>query len=193
MNKLPIRRCSLCGERRKEKMGNVETGGVRLSVPPRSVIFFRPDTDEPLVICRDCFKAGRFEGFEDDEIATCQEAFSRAEKDSKLFGERIGKYKYAKWAKDLTEDQLEALLWAVGEFGHRAYEPFIALRQYSPQDPFAYGRALAGLQAIVDFSRERPMSLEQLLGKVRKTVQDTRQALNKEHQPAMKARKRRSE
>lgn len=34
--------------------------------------------------------------------------------------ERLALGKYTRWAADLTEDELTAVLWAVGEFGVRA-------------------------------------------------------------------------
>ena len=40
---------------------------------------------------------------------------------SDSFRERLRLGKYSRWAVDLTEAQLEAVLWMVGEYGYRAY------------------------------------------------------------------------
>jgi hypothetical protein len=53
---------------------------------------------------------------------------------SKQFLEKISKDKYARWAVDLTEDHLETLLWAVGEYGVRSDKPLELLHAHMPRD-----------------------------------------------------------
>ena len=47
------------------------------------------------------------------------------------FREKIRFGKYSRWAVDLTEEQLPALFWAVGEYGYRADQPLAVLRRYA--------------------------------------------------------------
>jgi hypothetical protein len=74
-----------------------------------------------------------------------------------------------RWAADLTADDLQAIIWMVGEFGRRASHVLAALdQQWSespPQDPVAAARAklaLEGLFRVV--CGERP-SVEEFFGR----------------------------
>ena len=69
------------------------------------------------------------------------------------FNEKIRLGKYTRWAKGMTEDQLEGLLWAVGEFGCRASIPLEVLSKHPVDDVFAHARAVTGLKIIADFAR----------------------------------------
>src|SRR5437879_2085270 len=75
----------------------------------------------------------------------------------------------SRWAADLTADDLQAVLWMVGEFGRRASHVLAALDQcwsdFPPQDPVASARAklaLEGLSRVV--CGERP-SVEEFIGR----------------------------
>jgi diguanylate cyclase (GGDEF)-like protein len=68
----------------------------------------------------------------------------------------------SKWAADLTEEQLEAVLWMIGEFGRRAAHVLMALdrcwSESPPHDPVASARAklaLEGLFRVVNGDRPR--------------------------------------
>jgi hypothetical protein len=58
----------------------------------------------------------------------------------------------SKWAADLTEDEIQAVVWMVGEFGRRASHVLAALdQQWSespPQDQVASARARLALEAL---------------------------------------------
>lgn len=95
---------------------------------------------------------------------------------SEQFRERIGKAKYARWAKELTEEHLEALLSAVGEYGYRSHETLKVLRQHAPRDHPSYARAILALEILADFSHERPTNLEHLQERIRKALGDVRTA-----------------
>ena len=81
---------------------------------------------------------------------------------SEQFRKRIEVGKYTRWAKDLTEEHLEALLWAVGEYGYRSHHGLDVLREHPPRDPVAHARAMVGLEVLADFSARRPINMESL-------------------------------
>ena len=81
-------------------------------------------------------------------------------------GERIRKTKYTRWAQDLTAEQLEALLWAVGEFAYRAEVPLAVLRKHGPGDNIGFARAILGLEVLNDFGKRRPITVEQMRRKI---------------------------
>jgi hypothetical protein len=67
------------------------------------------------------------------------------------FRKRLELGKYTRWAVNLTEPHLEALLWMVGEFGCRA--PVVLRLLEKHQDEFThqdelYARAKVALQSI---------------------------------------------
>src|SRR5438067_2403460 len=77
----------------------------------------------------------------------------------------------SKWAADLTEDELRAVIWMVGEFGRRAPQVLAALDrpwvELPPPDLVAATRAklaLEGLFRVV--CGDRP-SVEEFLGRWR--------------------------
>jgi hypothetical protein len=57
---------------------------------------------------------------------------------------RIGKY--SGWAVDLTEPQLEAVLWMIGEFGYRAYHVLPLLAKLWSKE--GSGRAVLALESL---------------------------------------------
>ena len=74
--------------------------------------------------------------------------------------------KYTKWAIDLTEAQLEALLWAVGEYGYRASDPLEVLDRYATKDP-PYARYMVGLKTIAEYTSGKQTDLDSLLHRLR--------------------------
>ena len=85
------------------------------------------------------------------------------------FRRRLQFGKYTKWAIDLTEDQMEALLWAVGEYGCRSYEPLDLLHRFAAKDAF-FARYNAGLEAIAQFTGGHPMNLERFFERLRQAT-----------------------
>jgi len=92
------------------------------------------------------------------------------------FRERIRNRKYCSWAADLTEDQLEALLWALGEYGYRADNPLRILHQHSPMDPIYHARAVLALEVLADFTHGKPITPHPLCERIRQVAEDTRRA-----------------
>jgi hypothetical protein len=84
---------------------------------------------------------------------------------SKQFLEKISKDKYARWAVDLTEDHLETLLWAVGEYGVRSDKPLELLHAHMPRD-YSHARAVLALEVLAEFVNGRPISLERYCDRV---------------------------
>src|SRR5437899_1671809 len=95
------------------------------------------------------------------------------------FRKRIEQRKYAKWAKDLTEDQLEALLCAVGEFGYRAFEPLRILHRHSPKDSVSHARAVLALEILAEFAFGKPTTLEPLRKRFSQAMEDLRRAMKR--------------
>ena len=79
------------------------------------------------------------------------------------YRKRLKYGKYTRWAVDLTEDQLEALFWAIGEYGYRASDPLEVLRRYSPTKDGSYGRYMTGLLTIAEFVDGKTTDLNSFL------------------------------
>lgn len=70
---------------------------------------------------------------------------------TEVFRDRLSKGKYTRWAADLDEEQVQAILWLLGEFGCRSVklrEKLLAEGEYSRAVA-----ALEGLSAIVKGER----------------------------------------
>ncbi|MGZ8939186.1 MAG: DUF2442 domain-containing protein [Limisphaerales bacterium] len=80
---------------------------------------------------------------------------------SKEFRKKL-ETKYSSWAKDLTEDHLEALFWAMGEYGYRASYPLEVLHRYATKDQ-SYARYMVGLETIAEFIGGRRTNLDSLI------------------------------
>jgi hypothetical protein len=91
---------------------------------------------------------------------------------SESFREKIGSYKYSQWARDLTEDQFEALLGAVGEYGYRSIRVLQILRQHIPKDDPAFARAMVGLELLSEFCLGSSIDREGLSERLRKALCD---------------------
>jgi len=75
----------------------------------------------------------------------------------------------SKWAADLTADDVQAVLWMVGEFGRRASNVLAALEQhwseFPPQDEVASARAKLALEGLFRMvCGERP-SVDEFIGR----------------------------
>jgi hypothetical protein len=95
------------------------------------------------------------------------------------FRRKLSLLKYTRWAAALTEDQLAAVLWAVGEYGLRAQAILECIDRH--QDEFSPGHglprarlALELLSRMVDFQR---YSLDDVVEKVRAVVAEWRAQL----------------
>ena|SRR5690242_329323 len=79
----------------------------------------------------------------------------------KLLREALGRRKYARWAENLTEDQLMALFTAIGGMAEEAFELIEVLRRHTPKEPYPYAKALAGLEAVGAASLGCPLSQQE--------------------------------
>jgi hypothetical protein len=87
--------------------------------------------------------------------------------------ERLRFGKYSGWAIPLSEDELDGLLWAIGEYGYRAYHILPALELHEPKDiPFI--RAALGLKVIAEFCEKRRINREEVSARVRRAVSEHR-------------------
>jgi len=89
---------------------------------------------------------------------------------SEEFRKSLARGKYTDWAKDLTEEELKALLWAVGEYGYRADNVLRVLQQHLPAGPFSRARALLALEVLADFAHGKTITLDPLRKRVSETV-----------------------
>lgn len=62
------------------------------------------------------------------------------------FRKRLRLGKYSRWAVKLTEDQLEAIIWIVGECGYRAYDVLPLLKELWSEE--GSGRAVLALESL---------------------------------------------
>jgi hypothetical protein len=77
---------------------------------------------------------------------------------SKLLRDELERRKYARWAANLTEDQLLALFTAIGSIGEDGYELFEMLRRHTPENPYTYAKSLVGFEAVWAASLATPLS-----------------------------------
>lgn len=85
------------------------------------------------------------------------------------FRRRIALGKYTGWAADLTDDQLVAVLWAVGEYGRRSQWILECLDRHADEFWPAHGfpRAKLGLELLSAMSDRERFSVEQVVERVR--------------------------
>lgn len=62
------------------------------------------------------------------------------------FRERLRYGKYSRWAVDLTEPELEAVIWMIGEYGYRAFHVLPLLKGLWKQE--GTGRAVHALECL---------------------------------------------
>ena len=89
--------------------------------------------------------------------------------------ERLAQGKYSRWARDLTEETAEALIWAIGEYAsiqdHGGIFPDQPLRiPHFTDDPVADARMRVGLTCITRIYRGEPLVQESVSQAVREAV-----------------------
>jgi hypothetical protein len=95
---------------------------------------------------------------------------------SKEFRQELQIGKYTKWAVDLSEDDLQALFWMIGEFGTR--EPFSEvleiLDKYKQEasDQVAFARAVEGLKTIAQMVQGERLDVEEARARIRQTCNE---------------------
>jgi hypothetical protein len=85
---------------------------------------------------------------------------------SDQFRRRLSLGKYTRWASDLSEQELEAVLWAIGEYGVRAGEILACLDRHRDEFPPAHGfprarLALAQIAQMVEGTRYEPPAVQE--------------------------------
>ena len=96
------------------------------------------------------------------------------------FQERLAKGKYTNWACDLNEEQLAALLWAVGECGYR--RDLIDARLdgrkldagWEVEMKLVYPRAKEGLDVVFEFARGQRHSVDEVRRRMRAAIDRAR-------------------
>jgi hypothetical protein len=96
-------------------------------------------------------------------------AFSDALRD------RLARGKYSRWAKDLTEESVEALIWAIGEYASRQNSDVLFPDQppripHFTDDPVADARMRVGLTCITRIYRGEPLVWETVNQAIREAV-----------------------
>jgi len=77
------------------------------------------------------------------------------------FRERLATGKYTKWAVDLTENQLNVVLWAAGEFGRRCPDLPSCIDPHSGRFNPSDARARAGLELLTAAVHGHPLSMDE--------------------------------
>ncbi len=105
---------------------------------------------------------------------------------SDSFQQSLAIGKYAKWAKDLTEQDLEALLWMVGEYGYRAPLVLKLLEQHkdecSLQDD-GFARANLALETIYRIVLGERLNVDEATRRVREVLGQVRSSRNSSASP----------
>ena len=89
--------------------------------------------------------------------------------------ERLAQGKYSRWAKDLTEETVEALIWAIGEYASRQDGDWLFPDQplripHFTDDPVADARMRMGLACITRIYRGESLVQESVSQAVREAV-----------------------
>ena len=97
----------------------------------------------------------------------------------KSVAQRIANGKYTGWAADLTEDQLVAVLWAIGEYGRRSQWVLECLDRHADEFYPAYGllRARLGLELLSAMADRQRFSTAQVIERVQAVVREWRTTL----------------
>jgi hypothetical protein len=87
--------------------------------------------------------------------------------------------KYTNWAADLTEEQLAAVLWAVGEFGRRSQPVLDCLARHEGEfyPAGGYPRARLGLKLLAAMADRKGFSVGEVIERVQATVREWRASL----------------
>jgi uncharacterized protein (TIGR02996 family) len=92
------------------------------------------------------------------------------------FRNRLKIGKYSKWAVDLSEAHMEALLWMVGEYGVRAWIILDLLERHKGEvfDEVMFARAKLALEMMERVVYGKRMDLDELTRSVRERLDDVR-------------------
>lgn len=98
---------------------------------------------------------------------------------SDSFRKRLASKKYTRWAENLTEPHLEALLWMVGEYGYRAGLLLPLLEKH--KDEFWYqclgfARAQLALQTISQVVAGKRLDVDEAIRRVAEVANQARQS-----------------
>jgi len=96
------------------------------------------------------------------------------------FCQQVATGKYTRWATHLTEDQLMAVLWAVGEFAFRSTPILASLRRHRDESPPISGvpRALLALHLLDQMVIRGAISLDDVRKQMRIEDEKCRQGEN---------------
>lgn len=84
------------------------------------------------------------------------------------FRKQLALGKYTKWASELTEDELAAVLWAVGEYGFRAPPVLECLDRHADEFLPGHGfpRARLALDLVHQMVQSKRYSLDDVIAQV---------------------------
>jgi hypothetical protein len=98
---------------------------------------------------------------------------------SEEFRQRLKLGKYTRWAVDLTEQQLEPVLWMVGEYGYRSQPVLNFLKHHRDESAWnqeGFSRALLALETLLRIvGGDRP-DLDEVTHRVRLLLAEVRAA-----------------
>jgi hypothetical protein len=96
------------------------------------------------------------------------------------FRDRLRLGKYTSWAHDLGEDEIEAVLWVVGEYGYRAglfegmLDRCIPGDDHRPMDEVGYARVRLALALLDEMVHGGRFTVEQVKSRVRDGLRRSR-------------------
>lgn len=96
---------------------------------------------------------------------------------SDSFRQNLATGKYTKWAENLTEPHLEALLWMVGEYGYRAPLILKLLERHRDEvslEDVGFARAKLALETIFLIVGGRRLDVDEARRRVCKVVDQVR-------------------
>jgi hypothetical protein len=100
---------------------------------------------------------------------------------SDSFRQRLALGKYTKWAENLTEPHLEALLWMVGEYGCRALLVLNLLEKHKDEFWFqteGFARAKLALETISRIVGGERLDVDEATRRVREVLGQVRSSRN---------------
>lgn len=92
------------------------------------------------------------------------------------FHRKLALDKYTGWAADLTEEQLAAFLWAVGEYGRRSHFVLDCRDRHADEFDPAHGlpRARLALELLAAMADRQRFTLEQVSERVQSVIRKWR-------------------